>query len=33
VSAAEDPAVVLDQVLADMRTDVQKLRKTLGEVH
>jgi hypothetical protein len=32
VAAAEDPSIVLDQVVADMRADLLKLRRTLGEV-
>lgn len=32
VSAAEDPDIVLEQVLTDMRIDLQKLRRTFGEV-
>ena len=32
MAAAEDPSIMLDQVVADMRADLLKLRRTLGEV-
>lgn len=32
MSAGEDPDIMLEQVLADMRADLRKLRRTLGEV-